>query len=141
MPEVSEKDAMVDLEQMMESTFLRLFGKKYRVTKRESYVEKGHEMDDLLTPEAANDGRETGAISKRSTQLIRAAESFRDADGFPQKMIWPRHPAPPVPDRHPNRGFSNPIGGPNSNPPIMGASYVANSQHVKMEYLPDPPLF
>ncbi len=138
MPEIDEKQAMAELENVVESTFHRLFNKKYRLQKRESYVEKGHEMNDFLTPEAANDGRETGAIKKTT---LRAADSFRDADGVPAQMTWPRHLAPPVPDRPVNRGFSNPIGGPNSNPPIMGASYVANQQHVKMEYLPDPPLF
>ena len=132
MPEVDEKQAMAELENVVETTFHRLFNKKYRLQKRESYVENGHEMNNLLTPEAANDGRETGAISKQST--LRAANSFLDAGGFPSQMVWPRNPAPPVPDHPPNRG-------PNSNPPIMGASYVANPQHVKMEYLPDPPLF
>ncbi len=130
---------MDDVEKMMERSFLDLFGKKYRLIKRKSYVGKGHEMD-LMTSEVTKDnGRDTGAISKQSA--LRAADSFRDADGFPPQMVWPRHPAPPVPDRPPNRGYSNPNRGPNSNPPIMGASYVANPQHVKMEYLPDPPLF
>ncbi len=133
MPEVSEKDAMVDLEKAMERSFLDLFYRKYRLIKRKSYVEKGLEMNDLMTSEVTRDnGRETGAISKLSTLV--AADAGRDADGFPPQMVWPRHPAPPVPDHPPNRG-------PNSNPPIMGASYVANPQHVKMEYLPDPPLF
>ena len=140
MPEIDEKQAMAELENVVESTFHRLFNKKYRLIKRQSYVEKGHEMNDLMTSEATrNDGRDTGAISKQAA--LRAAESFRDAGGFPSQMVWPRNPAPPVPDRPSNRGFSNPIGSPNSNPSILGASYVADPPLVKMEYLPDPPLF
>ncbi len=140
MPEVSEKDVMADLEKAMERSFLDLFSRKYRLIKRKSYVEKGLEMNDLMTSEVTRDnGRETGAISKRSTLV--AADAGRDADGFPPQMVWPRHPAPPVPDRSPNRGYSNPNRAPNSNPSILGASYVADPPLVKMEYLPDPPLF
>ena len=111
MPEINEKDAMADVEKMMERSFLDLFGKKYRLIKRKSYVEKGHEMVDLMTSEVTRDeGRGTGAISKTST--LRAADAGRGADNFPPQMVWPRHPAPPVPDRPPNRGYSNPTGAP-----------------------------
>ena len=113
MPEIDEKQAMAELENVVETTFHRLFNKKYRLIKRKSYVEKELEMNELMTSEVTkNDGRDTGAISKQSA--LRAAESFRDAGGFPPQMVWPRNPAPPVPDRPPNRGYSNPIGSPNS---------------------------